>query len=411
MSARLGTRPDLGSAIAARPSFGLYLAALAVLPFRWLSPLAEVSSRSTWTDVLVALAVVTWAWERARSGRLVPGSALRPFYLALAVFVALTALSGVFADDRRDAVINVAVTAELVALAVLTGDYARGRRERDAIVVVVMLGALATAALALAGLALFYAGEDTGLIGVYGEQFIASDSYARVAAGFGSPPLLAGYCIFAAAVMAIDSDLAPRARRATEAALAIVVVLTLSRAIIGFFGAVGIRAAAARRSSRARTLAWVAAVLGVGVMVALTVGRLHLDPTRPSTISYEVPDPGNRREAFATSLETLGERPILGAGPGTLTGENRGLPFRAHFTPLNVAATVGVPALAALSAALLLLWMGRPRPTEVAIWSGLAGVGIDAIGQDVEHFRHVWVLIGLAAAPVATAADGDEGGD
>ena len=103
--------------------------------------------------------------------------------------------------------------------------------------------------------------------------------------------------------------------------------------------------------------------------------------------------------------------PVLGAGPGTLTGENRGLPFRAHFTPLNVAATVGVPALAALSAALLLLWMGRPRPTEVAIWSGLAGVGIDAIGQDGEHFRHVWVLIGLAAAPVATAADGDDGGD
>ncbi len=229
-----------------------------------------------------------------------------------------------------------------------------------------------------------------------------------MAAGFGSPPLLAGYCIFAAAVMAIDSDLAPRARRATEAALAIVVVLTLSRAIIGFFVAVGIRAAAARRSSRARTLAWVAAVLGVGVMVALTVGRLHLDPTRPSTISYEVPDPGNRREAFATSLDTLGQHPILGAGPGTLTGENRGLPFRAHFTPLNVAATVGLPALVALTAALLLLWMGRRRPTEVAVWSGLAGVGIDAIGQDVEHFRHVWVLIGLAAASVATAADGDD---
>jgi hypothetical protein len=34
----------------------------------------------------------------------------------------------------------------------------------------------------------------------------------------------------------------------------------------------------------------------------------------------------------------------------------------------------------------------------VAIWSGLAGLGLDAIGQDVEHFRHVWIMLGLADA-------------
>lgn len=129
-----------------------------------------------------------------------------------------------------------------------------------------------------------------------------------------------------------------------------------------------------------------------------------LDPTRLSTVSFEVPDPGNRRQALATSLDTLADHPLLGTGPGTLPGRNRGVPFRAHLTPLNIAATVGVPALVAVTAALALLWRRRPRPTDVALWSGFAGVGIDALGQDVEHFRHVWILVGLAAAAVASRA-------
>ena len=130
-------------------------------------------------------------------------------------------------------------------------------------------------------------------------------------------------------------------------------------------------------------------------IAALTVGRLHLDPTRPETITYEVPDPHNRAESFVASVETLGDNPIVGEGPGVLVGENRGQPFRAHLTPLNIAATTGLPALAAFSFLTLTLWRCRRRPTPTATWSGLAGLGIDALGQDVEHFRHVWVLLGL----------------
>jgi len=200
----------------------------------------------------------------------------------------------------------------------------------------------------------------------------------------------------------MDSDISPRLRRATELALAVVVVLTLSRAILGFFVAMAIRVAATRGAPRAKALAGASAVLAVAAMATLSLGRLHLDPTRPSTISYEVPDPGNRREAFVTSLDTLRSSPLLGAGPGSLPGRNRGAPFRAHFTPLNIAATVGLPALVALATALTMLWRRRRRPLDVALWSGFAGVAIDAIGQDVEHFRHVWILIGLAAASAST---------
>ena len=402
---------DVETAIRERPSFGLYLAALAALPIGWLSPLSSISERSTWTDVLVAAALVLWAGERLRNGR-IGRPPLLGVWVALGAYLFFTVLSGAFAaEDRHDAVINILLTAELIGLAVLTADYARGRRERNATVLVIMLGALLTVALAAVGLGLFYLGVDTRLTGGYGE-ITASSFYARVRAGFFSAPLLASYCIFAAAVMAIDCDVPRRLRRVTELALAPVVILTLSRAILGFFVAMGIRTAGARRSRTAAALALAAAVLAVGAMVALTVGRLHLDPTRPSTISYTVPAPDNRREAFATSLDTLGDHLLLGAGPGAITGQNRGVPVRAHFTPLNVAATVGLPALIALSVALALLWTRRGRPTEVALWSGFAGIAIDALGGDVEHFRHVWVLIGLAAASAIVAGtSGSTGGD
>ncbi|MGH9938924.1 MAG: hypothetical protein ACREAM_22005, partial [Blastocatellia bacterium] len=38
------------------------------------------------------------------------------------------------------------------------------------------------------------------------------------------------------------------------------------------------------------------------------------------------------------------------------------------------------------------------RPSDLAIWGGLAGLGLDALAQDVEDFHHLWVMIGLASA-------------
>ena len=141
------------------------------------------------------------------------------------------------------------------------------------------------------------------------------------------------------------------------------------------------------QSPRIRVAAAVGVAACLVVVPALSVGRLHLDPTRPETISYEVPDPHSRREALATLLHTLREHPLVGEGPGSLTGENMGVPFRAHLTLLNIAATMGLPALAAFTFLIVTLWRNRRWPTPVATWSGMAGLGVDALGQDVEHFR------------------------
>jgi len=380
-----------------RPAFAVYLLALAALGWKWLSPISSIYERAGWTDILIAAAAVAWLVERARARSL---PRLRSFHLLLLAFVGITLISALFAEAQGTGARNLVLVVELAVIAVLSSEFASERNGLTGIVLVVTALALVTGALAAVGVVLFYAGVHTSLIGHYGEQFIASSRYARVAAGFESPPLLASFCIFASAMVAQEQAPLPRKLRlTTQVVLTLLVLSTLSRGAICFLAAMAIRNAAGRPGSLAAKRVAIGAVVGgILLMAALTVGRLHLDPTRPDTISYEVPDPGNRRQAFVTGLDTLGDHPLLGKGPGSLVAMNGFEPFRAHFTPLNVAATTGIPALLCLVALFAVLWRARRRPTPIATWSGLLGLGIDGLGQDIEHFRHVWVLIGVADA-------------
>jgi hypothetical protein len=220
-----------------------------------------------------------------------------------------------------------------------------------------------------------------------------------VRAGFESAPLLASWCIAASAILAWPRGELPQTwRLAGQIALSLIVVATLSRGVLAFTVALLIRWAAAS-PSRARTLATAGAALAVvAVLALLTVGNLNTDP-----LSYGFPYDGPRHQAIVTTWHTVRSDPLVGAGPGDDPGFYLGQPFRAHLTPLNIAGTAGLPALLALTGMAIALWRGRSRATDVAIWSGLAGLMIDGLAQDVDHFRHVWLLIGLAA--VATARD------
>jgi O-antigen ligase len=254
--------------------------------------------------------------------------------------------------------------------------------------------------LAVLALCLFYGRVPTDLVWIYGD-LAPSDNYARVAAGFHSAPLLGSYCIFASAVLADRASGIPsRVRAIAQVILLVLVVVTVSRALMGFLVAAAIRFAVARGTPAARNLAIGAVVVSLLVAATLTVGRLNIDPSAPTSASYSVLDTSDspRLAAVETSGETVGDRPLVGSGPGSLAGESEGAGIRAHLTPLNVAATLGLPALAALAFAIGAIWHQRRRPTNIAIWSGLAGLGIDSLSQDTEHFRHVWIMLGLADA-------------
>jgi hypothetical protein len=316
----------------------------------------------------------------------------RPWHLWFAAYVGWVGLAAVVSSGRGEGFKAFLLVGELAVFAVITACLAERRAVTRALARVTLAAVLFTFALTIIALALFYAGHDTGLLGRYGD-IAESSSYTRVRAGFESAPLLASWCIAASAILAWrPGELPRRWRLAGQFALAVIVVATLARAVLAFGVALMIRWAAAS-PSRFRKLATAgAAAMVVAVLALLTVGNLQTKP-----LHYDLPYPGPRHEAVITAWHTVEADPVFGIGPGNDPGFYLGERFRAHLTPLNVAGTAGVPALLALVGMVVALWRGRSRPTDIAIWSGLAGLMIDGLAQDIEHFRHVWLLIGLAA--------------
>jgi hypothetical protein len=370
----------------------LYLAALALLPWTWFPPFPWLQEHAQWSDVVFAAAAAVWAVEQWLLGRIPP---LRPAHAALALYFIFASLSFLSASiDRGASAWKLLGIAELCALAFITSDIASRPGMRRAIATVVAVTSLITAAAAITGLVLFYAGSDTPLRGIYGE-LEPSLWYARMQAGFYNPNLLASFCIFASAIITCrTANLSTSLRRATLAALWLTVFLTFSRGILGFILAAVIRS---DRTRRRRKLVYACAVVLFAVMVSMTFWKPKINPANLFDIRFETAA-SSRYEAFTTSLQTVTAHPLSGSGPGTQPGSYRGIPFDAHCTPLNIAATLGLPALAAFTALIAGVLRKRALATNLALWGGLAGLGLDAMAQDVEDFRHLWVIIGLADA-------------
>jgi hypothetical protein len=378
-----------------RPALAVYLTALALLPVKWLSPIAY--QQAGLTDVFTAIALIAWLAERAWARSPVR---IRRIHVAYVAFAGATAVAGAFASNHRLAAENVLITCELIALAVMTASFWSSPLGRRAISRVVIASVVFTAALSLVGLGLFYLGVHTSLTESYSGYFKTSDLYTRIAAGFESAPLMGSWCIFASAVVAMDVlRLGRRTRAILQATLFLLTLITLSRAFVAFALAAAIRA---RRSNNPRTRRVAAAVVAgsLAVMLALSVAPLTLSPLRPGSSRADI---NPRLSTIKTSAETFWAHPLVGTGPGTLTATWQHGRYRAHFTPLNVAATSGLPALISLVAIVLILWRGRRRVTSLTVWSGLAGLGLDALGQDAEHFLHVWIMLGIADAERADA--------
>jgi O-antigen ligase len=169
--------------------------------------------------------------------------------------------------------------------------------------------------------------------------------------------------------------------------------LTFSRGILALAIAALVRHAI---TPGRRFLAVFMAVL-FGLFIAfLSWTNLAIDPTRPwEARLLETPSP--RRQAFVSSLDSLRKHPLFGIGPGASPGTSDGVPFDAHCTVLNVAASLGLPALFGLLLVPWGRWRDRPQPTDRATWGMLAGFALESLGHDIEDFRHVWVAFGLAA--------------
>src|SRR3954468_13822903 len=211
------------------PAAVAWLLGVGLIAVRWASPLSGLYERAILADLAFGVAVLLLVAERVKSGSL---PKLRPWHWWLAAYVAWTAVAALAADHRVDAFKTVLLVTELALVAVITAWFAAAPQIARALARVTLAAVAFTAALAVIALALFYAGHRTGLLGAYGEQFQESSRFARIRAGFASPPLLASWCIAASAILAWrPGELPRRWQIAGQVALGLLVVSTFSRAV------------------------------------------------------------------------------------------------------------------------------------------------------------------------------------
>jgi len=369
---------------------GLYLLSLLLLPWGALLPLAALHEHASLGDVVFALATVAWAGTLLAARR---RPTLRLVHLALGAYLGWAVLSLCVASaPPPSGPAKLLGMAMLAGLLVVTSEM-MGRPGMPAAIGRTVAATAVAAAAAVAGVVLGLLGRATPFVGTSGD--LLPGPLPRPQAGFIHPNLLASFCVFASAVVAReDAGLGRGLRRFVQAALALTVLLTLSRAILAFVLSFAVRQASTPRRKR---LAALGALAFAAVMVVLTACNLALEPTRPwEARLLETPSP--RLQAARTALATLAAHPLFGSGPGSQPARVDEAPCDAHLTPLNVAATLGVPALLALVTLVAALWRQRQRPTDLVTWGLLAAFALDGLGQDVEDFRHLWIALGLADA-------------
>ena len=355
------------------------------MPFPW------IHENARWSDALFALATLGWALGLLIERRL---PQLRPVHAGLVLYVSWAAVSLLVVTPRQPSgPAKLLGLAMLAALLVVTSDLASRPGMHTAIAKTIAVTSLFTALAAILGVALSGYGILTPLVGTCGD--LLPGPLSRAEAGFPHPNMLANYCVFAYGVVSREeAGLSQRLRRLAVVALAVSCLLATSRAILGFGLAAAIRHAT---TPARRRFAWGLAAMLVALMVVLTVVNVTFYPLRPWDLRFPH-GPSVRLQSVVTSFDTLRAHPLFGSGIGSSPGRRGSLPFDAHFTPLNVAATLGLPALAGLVFLVYGLWRARARPTDLALWGMLAGIGLDGLGEDVEDFRHLWVALGLADA-------------
>ena len=362
---------------------GLLVASIAALPFGWFPPLPWIGANAQWSDVLAAVAAVSWVAALIARRRL---PRVRLFEITVIGYVAIVAM--------RPWTWKTLGVVELGALAIMTSDLLDDAESARTLALAVACSTIVVVAAGFVGLVWFYAAGSNPFLGIYGD-LLTSPRYARVRAFQQIPNQLATYLTFAVAIMARDAAPPRTLVRVASVGAAALIPFTFSRALLSF----GVAAVARRFLPSRPLLVAGSAAACAAVLVCLTLFNLQLDPTRPleAHLSHDLTV---RASASSTAWVTALENPLRGCGTDCRPGMTWKGPMDAHLTPLHLAATLGFPAAIAFLAVLAAAWFGRRRPMEIAVWSGLLALGLEALCTDIEDFRHLWILLGLAVGGV-----------
>ena len=304
-------------------------------------------------------------------------------------YVAAAALAWAFSPRGLASFAHLVGMASLGASALLVADLGRDDGRRRALVRAAAAGALLAAGAALVGGVLFVAGIATPFLGSYGD--LVPGPYPRLQGPCPHPNLLASVCLFGSA-MAAASGARPRARRAAQVVLAAALLFTFSRTLVTFALFTFLRT---RRRTRGAAAA--ALLAAAAVVVLPTLVNVRIDPTRPWAAAV-VDAPSPRATAALSAFRAFARDPLTGLGPGRPPGRVGGVPYDAHMTVVNVAATLGLPGLAALIFAVFALSRAGTPETGDPWWALLGALLVDSLATDVEDFRHLWIAMGLVAS-------------
>jgi hypothetical protein len=192
-----------------------------------------------------------------------------------------------------------------------------------------------------------------------------------------------------------------RARTPLLILLTLTLALTLTRTLLAAAVGVVVWHALSRRHWR-----WGAPAIAGLVLLSLASMRLDLHGDRGALSLTS--QPGIRWRIAASALANARANPLFGLGP-TARAAMAGWPrasdeptdWDAHDTPLDVAATRGLPALLFYAVAVALVVRSarrRERTTlQIALLAILAATLFDGLTVDLEDARHAWLLFALAA--------------
>jgi hypothetical protein len=359
-------------------------------------PAPPLPGHAQWADLamLVALGALAVAiargelrWSCARS--------LGGVLAALGAWLAWLGVSTIASGARPW---KLAGAIELAGVLLIATQLAADGASRDRVVRAWIAGAAALCVLGLLGAALAVAGVPTLLQGdpEGGNLGVAFRPVGLCV----TTNYLAQLCLAPLCVLALDGArlFSRRTRALLLALLGVTVALTLSRTLL----ALGVAALVAwsLRGPRARRRIAIAGVLAIAAL-GLPSLRLHV---RHDAAGWQLATtPGIRWRVMSSALDTARAHPLVGVGPDALPASAAwdigGAPreWTAHDTPLDVAATSGVPALVALCAlaGLTLRRARRTSPLDVALCAAALATLFDALSIDAERFRHVWLLFGL----------------
>lgn len=357
-------------------------------------------------DFLFPIAAAAFAAAIAAGARRWRAS---PIDLPLLSYAAVLAVSTIASAEPARSVVKLAGDAYLIALAVLTLNYADTTKTTRRLVRAWLLGTAICVAAGLAGLVLFALGAtepaSNPFLDTHGS--LPPGAYPRVMASFINSNVLAGY-------LAASAPLALAARRLgwvpAAAALwlvvgaAVVVTFSISTGIGGFLLVAGLWYARAHSAARPRAAAIVRAAAwcaAAGFVAAAAV---------PPPGSH---GPSSRMLTWASAWRTFHAHPWLGRGLGLEAADVRytnaagiiEVLTDAHNTWLSVMAQNGILGLAALIWIVAVLIRTR-RPvseaaltlTHAAALALLGGFLAQSLTGSFENQRYVWVAAGLLAA-------------